>query len=284
MSRASPTASCRRVPRVWRSWWGWKGEISSSRATWRQMCRAPLAVRRLSREPREAGWKLTKRAGEGSARAARVVLHCLVRPRGDDDDSLAVALAADRDPVAAPVGPVEGEGLGDPAAGGEEEADERPVPFLGDGPGGKGPEQAVTVVGLERLGEALGEPGQVDGRPQVAGEPLLSGREAQEAAQGDQPPGAGGHRQGPGGAAVADLEAGEVALVGAEEVAVDVGDVGDALVAAGEGGEAVEVPAVLADRPGAAVAVELLPGEELLDRLGEGDAGKGGGHGDEDTS
>ena len=75
-----------------------------------------------------------------------------------------------------------------------------------------------------------------------------------------------------------------MALVGAEQVAVDAGDVGDALVAAGEGGEAVEVPAVLADRPGAAVAVELLPGEELLDGLGEGDAGRGGGHGAQDTT
>jgi hypothetical protein len=83
---------------------------------------------------------------------------------------------------------------------------------------------------------------------------------------------------------VTDLEAGEVALVGAEEVAVDAGDIGDALVAAGEGGEAVEVPAILADRPGAAVAVELLPGEELVDGLREGDAGRGGGHGGQDTS
>ena len=66
------------------------------------------------------------------------------------------------------------------------------------------------------------------------------------------------------------------ALVGAEQVAVDLGDLRDP-VALGDGDEASEVAAVGGDGVRAGVAVDLEPGEVLVDGGGEGQAGLGAG-------
>jgi len=130
------------------------------------------------------------------------------------------------------------------------------------------------VAGVEGPGQPLGERGDVDGGAEVAGEPLLAGAEAQEAAQGDKLEGAGRDGQRTPRSLRASTQPGEAALVGAQDVAVDPGDAPDVGVL-GELGERVEVAPVLGDGTLGGVAVELEPAEVFVDGLGEGDAGHG---------
>ena len=135
-----------------RSRCGWKGASASSRDTPWQMWRAPFAVRRLSRVSFDAGWKPMKSAGEASLRAARYSAHRRPGAVGEHDDVLPVPLAAHSDAVAAEGGAVECQRLGDAAAGGEQERQQRPVALLGDGGPGQRVEHAIARIRLERLG------------------------------------------------------------------------------------------------------------------------------------
>jgi hypothetical protein len=60
-----------------------------------------------------------------------------------------------------------------------------------------------------------------------------------------------------------------VALITAQDVAVQVGDVRDAGVTAGEITEPPQVTAVALDGAGRGVPIELQPGQVLVDGLGQ---------------
>ena len=139
-------------------------------------------------------------------------------------------------------------------------------------PAGRASSSRSRAAVGEGLGQALGQLRDVDPRAQVAGEPFFPGGEAQEAAQRDEPARARGDRQRPPRALRARLQAGQVALVGPQQLPVEPGDVGHADVAAGEVREAPEVGPVLGDGAPGGGAVELEPAEVLGDRLGERDA------------
>jgi hypothetical protein len=109
--------------------------------------------------------------------------------------ALPVALAPHHHAVATPVPAVEAKRLGDAAAGGEEEDDEGPVASLDQAVPTQclGEDEALGLV--EGLGQPLGEPGEVDDRPEVAGQPFLARGEAEQGPQGDQVPMAAARRE-----------------------------------------------------------------------------------------
>lgn len=65
------------------------------------------------------------------------------------------------------------------------------------------------------------------------------------------------------------LQAGQVALVGPQQLPVDPGDIRHARVTAGKAGEARQVGLVLRDGARRGAAVELEPAEVLGERLGK---------------
>jgi hypothetical protein len=115
-------------------------------------------------------------------------------------------------------------------------------------------EQLIPVTGFQWLRQAFGQLGHIDAGPEVTGQPLFPGGEAQEAAQRDEPAGSGGDGQRPPGALGAGAQPREVALITTQDVAVQFGDVGDASVAAGEITEPPQVTAVALDGAGRAPA------------------------------
>jgi len=209
-----------------------------------------------------------EKRGGGVGACLEVLLHRLARLLGDDHGALAIAFADHSHAVWLPVTAVEAQRLGDAGAGRQQEQDEGAVAFLLERLGGERVEQQITRVVVQGLGKPLRQLRDVDRLPQAAGEPFFPGGEAQEAPQRDQSACARGDRQLPPRAPGACLQAGQVALVGTQQLTVEPGDAGQAVVAPGEVREAGQVGLVLGDgaRGGAAVLATSLydnPAAEL---------------------
>src|SRR5450759_372321 len=124
---------------------------------------------------------------------------------------------------------------------------------------------------MDVVGQALGLLGQVDVGAEVPGGPFLTADEFEEALQAYQAALAGGRRQRPATpdgltVAVERPRLAQLTLVAPQQIAVNLVDGRDRGVATGEVAEVAQIVGVLRHGALAAVAIDLKPGQVLLDR------------------